>query len=89
MKKSNRKDVRYSHEGKKYSSYKQFMKAVHKSEHIAHNWKVTNGFFKGILLKPIGGRRFKQLHKANKWLAAHYEKIEAERSRARWGGPLY
>ena len=88
MKKANRSSYRYTHDGKKYASYHDFMKAVRKSEHDAHNWKVTKGFFAGILLKPFGQRRNKQFNKATKWEAAHYTKLEAEHANARWGGEI-
>ena len=88
MKKANRNSYRYTHNGKKFSSYHDFMKAVRKSEHEAHNWKVTEGFFAGILLKPFGQRRSKQFNKVAKWKDAYYAKLETERSRACWGGEL-
>ena len=86
MKKVNRNNYRYTHDGKEYASYHDFMKAVRKSEHEVHNWKVTKGFFAGILLKPFGQRKNKQFSKASEWRAAYYARLEAERSRARWGG---
>lgn len=88
MKKANRSNYRYTNDGKSFSSYREFSKAVRKSQHINHNWKVTTGWFSGILLKPIGGRRSKQYSKANHWDDLYWERIEAERANARWGGEL-
>lgn len=89
MKKANLKNVRYAHEGKRFSSYKDFAKSVRKSERDMRNWKETTGFFSGILLKPVGNRRHKQFSRAGYWVNQYWNFIQEERSRARWGGPLY
>jgi len=89
MKKANRKYVRYEHKGKRFSSYRDFTKSVRKSEHDMRNWKETTGFFSGILLRPVGNRRHKQFSKAGYWVNEYWNRIQEERSRACWGGPLY